>query len=109
MQSVMGVEGGVLTGRVALRIGSGAVLLAVVTLLALGCAGRAELIRGDLTGEDLDDLVDSDSARQFLVDLLARRPLEPRLEALEPSLLQADCVGKLGTNASTAQRWLPDQ
>src|SRR5437667_368272 len=81
----------------------------VATLLALGCAGRAELIRGDLTGTDLESLVDSDSARQVLVDLLARRPLEPRLEALAPSPLPADVVWERGTNASTAQRWLPDQ
>ena len=81
MQSVMGVELRMLAGRVALRVGSGGALLAVVTLLALGCAGRAELIRGDPTGKDLDGLVDSDSARQVLVDLLAHRSLEPRLEA----------------------------
>jgi len=109
MQSVMGVELRMLTGRVALRVGSRVALLAVVTLLALGCAGRAELIRGEPAGKDLDGLVDSDSARQVLVDLLARRSLEPRLEALAPSPLPADAVWKRGANASTAQRWLPDQ
>ena len=105
----MGVELRMLTGRVALRVGSRVALLAVVTLLALGCAGRAELIRGEPAGKDLDGLVDSDSARQVLVDLLARRSLEPRLEALAPSPLPADAVWKRGANASTAQRWLPDQ
>src|SRR5216110_2717182 len=109
MQSVIGVELRMLTGRVALRVGSRVALLAVVTLLALGCAGRAELIRGEPAGKDLDGLVDSDSARQVLVDLLARRSLEPRLEALAPSPLPADAVWKRGANASTAQRWLPDQ
>src|SRR5438093_11130321 len=109
MQSVMGVELRMLTGRVALRVGSRVALLAVVTLLALGCAGRAELIRGEPAGKDLDGLVDSDSARQVLVDLLARRSLEPRLEALARSPLPADAVWKRGANASTAQGWPPDQ
>jgi hypothetical protein len=59
----------------------GATLVAVAALLMLGCAGRAELIRGDLTAKDLDGLVDSDPARRLLTDLLARRAHDPRLEA----------------------------
>src|SRR5437773_10376603 len=109
MQSVMGVELRMRTGRVALRVGSRVALLAVVTLLALGCAGRAELIRGEPAGKDLDGLVDSDSARQDLVDLLARRPLEPRLDDLAPVPLPAEAVCKHGADASTDQRGLPDQ
>jgi hypothetical protein len=95
--------------RAAWRARSGATLVAVVALLALGCAGRAELIRGDLTAKDLDGLVDSDPARQLLVDLLAHRPLDPRLEATARGLLPADVVRRGRTSAGTTLPRPPDQ
>lgn len=75
------------------------VLLAIVALLALGCGGRAHLIRDDLTAKDLEALVDSDSARGLLADLLARRSVDPRLTALAPRLALPDSVQDSGTNA----------
>ena len=48
-------------------------LLALVVMLALGCAGRAHIVRDDLPPSELDRLVDSDSARDLLVDVLAQR------------------------------------
>jgi hypothetical protein len=98
-----------LTFRATLRARAGATLVAVAALLALGCAGRAELIRGELTTNDLDALVDSDPARRLLTDLLARRPLDPHLEATALSLLPADVVWAAGTNAVTDLHRPPDQ
>jgi hypothetical protein len=95
--------------RTTLRARTGATLVAVVALLALGCAGRAELIRGELTTKDLDALVDSDPARRLLTDLLARRALDPRLEATALSLLPADAVWAAGANAATDLHRPPDQ
>ena len=95
--------------RGTLRIGSGVAVLAVAPLLALGCAGRAELIRGDLTAKDLDGLVDSDPAQRLLVDLLASRSHEPRREAQALRLLPADVVPEPGPNASTDVPRPPDQ
>jgi hypothetical protein len=61
--------------------GSRAIILAVA-LAAVGCAGRAHPVREDLGTADLATLVDSDSARGLLTDLLARRSVEPRVAAL---------------------------
>lgn len=66
--------------------------LAVVALLTLGCAGRALLVRDDLTAKDLGALVDSDSARGLLADLLAHR-----------SVTAPDIVQEAGTNANADQ------
>ena len=71
--------------RATFRIRSKTALLAILALLALGCAGRAHLIRDDLTAKDLEALVDSDSARGLLAMLRAvavaiqlhRLPSEP--------------------------------
>ncbi len=89
----------VLASCAAFRTGSRTVLLAIVALLALGCAGRAHLIRDDLTAKDLEALVDSDSARGLLADLLARRSVDPRLTALVPRLAPPDGVQDSGTSA----------
>jgi ADP-ribose pyrophosphatase YjhB (NUDIX family) len=62
-----------------------AALLATAVLLALGCAGRGHLIRHDSTAQELDGLVDSDPARRLLRNFLARRSLDPNLEALAVS------------------------
>jgi hypothetical protein len=64
-------------------------LLALVALLVLGCAGRTHLIRPDLSATELGALVDSDAARDLLADLLARRSFDPRLTALAtPEIVQ---------------------
>src|SRR5438094_8905909 len=72
--------------------------LAVVALLTLGCAGRALLVRDDLTAKDLGALVDSDSARGLLADLLAHR-----------SVTAPDLVQEAGTNANADQPALREQ
>jgi len=78
------------------------VLLAIVALLALGCAGRAHLIRDDLTTKELKALVDSDSARGLLADLLARRSGDRRLTALAPPLAAPDVLAESGTTSENA-------
>jgi hypothetical protein len=98
-----------LASRAAFRVWSRAALVAMAALLALGCAGRAELIRGDLAGKDLGGLVDSDPARGLLTELLARRSTDPSLEARAPSLLTADVVRELSTNTRARLHQLPDQ
>ena len=72
--------------------------LAVVALLTLGCAGRVLLVRDDLTAKDLGALVDSDSARGLLADLLAHR-----------SVTAPDIVQEAGTNANADQPALREQ
>jgi len=52
-------------------------VLLLVAFVVVGCAGRAQLIREDVTTKDLDALVDSDAARTLLADLLSRRSLDP--------------------------------
>lgn len=58
--------------------------IVVVALLLAGCAGRAQIVRSDLTETQLGGLVDSVPARGLLADLLARRALDPSLMALAP-------------------------
>lgn len=82
----------VLASSAAFRTRSTTVFLTSVTLLTLGCAGRAQLIRDDLTAKDLETLVDSDSARRLLADMLARRSADPRLTALASRGALSDVV-----------------
>jgi len=95
--------------RATFRIRSKTALLAILALLALGCAGRAHLIRDDLTAKDLEALVDSDSARGLLADLLARRSVDARLTALAPGVAPPDVVQKSDTSGDADQATLPDQ
>ena len=99
----------VLAFRAAFRTRSRTVLLAILALLALGCAGRAHLIRDDLTAKDLEALVDSDSARGLLADLLARRSVDPRLTALAPRVVPPDVVQDPGTSTDADQPALREQ
>jgi hypothetical protein len=99
----------VLASYAAFRTGSRTVLLAIVALLALGCAGRAHLIRDDLTAKDLEALVDSASARGLLADLLARRSVDSRLAALVPRIAPPDGVQDSGTSADAHLRALRGQ
>jgi hypothetical protein len=79
-----------------------ATVLVVVTLVALGCAGRRlELVPSEQAGSHLGTLVDSEPARRLLVDLLARRSLDPHLTASLVSARSADPAADL--------RGLPDQ
>jgi hypothetical protein len=71
-------------------IASRAVRVAVVALLAMGCAGRALIVQDGLPPRELDALVDSDSARDLLADLLARQSVDPHLTALAPHAGPAD-------------------
>lgn len=86
-----------------------ATLPVAALLIVLGCASppRLELVPGDLEGKSLAPLVDSEPARRLLVDLLTRRPPDPRLAALAPSLLGTDPRGPRG--APLAPHPLPDQ
>jgi len=95
--------------RATFRTRSKTALLAILALLALGCAGRAHLIRDDLTAKDLEALVDSDSARGLLADLLARRSVDARLTALAPGVAPPDVVQKSDTSGDADQATLPDQ
>jgi len=91
--------------RAALRTRSRTVLLAILALLALGCAGRAHLIRDDLTAKNLEALVDSDAARGLLADLLARRSVDARLTALAPRVAAPDVVRESGTSRDDQPAW----
>jgi hypothetical protein len=93
------------TERVKIRT----VLLAIVALLALGCAGRAHPIRDDLSAKELGALVDSDSARGLLADLLARRSFGQRLTALAPRLAPPAVVQESGTSADADLPAPPEQ
>ena len=70
--------------RAAFETRNRAVLLAVAALLATGCAGRAHIVQDGLPPKELEALVDSDSARDLLADLLARQSVDPHLTALAP-------------------------
>jgi hypothetical protein len=79
--------------RAAFRTRSATAVLALVAFVVLGCAGRAQLIREDVTTKDLEALVDSDAARSLLADLLAdpqRAPRTARSAAPEESVPSAD-------------------
>jgi hypothetical protein len=53
-------------------------------VLALGCAGRAHLVRDDLPPDELERLVDSESARGLLADVLAGRSADAGDDAAAP-------------------------
>jgi hypothetical protein len=55
-----------------------ALALALAVTLAAGCARQSNLALGDVPDSDLAGLVDSDAARQMLVELLARRASSAR-------------------------------
>ena len=75
-------------------------LLGIVALLAVGCAGRGHLVY-DVPAKDLGTLVDSDSARDLLADLLARQSIDPRLTALAPPSGPPDVFQEPPTTADT--------
>jgi hypothetical protein len=89
---------------------STAAVLAAAMLLAFGCAGRGgpDLFGGDPRGSELGGLVDSEPARRLLADLLARRPPDPRLAAMAPTLLGSARAHGRGTLNEDLDR-LPDQ
>ena len=91
------------------RLGT-ATVFAVAVLLAFGCAGRGapDLFGGDPRGSELGRLVDSEPARRLLADLLARRPPDPRLAAMAPTLLGSALAAGRGTSSEDPGR-LPDQ
>ena len=66
--------------------------LAVVAFLAVGCAGRAQLVREDLPARDLRALVESVSAHALLSDLLASRTAGPPPELRERGWAPATSV-----------------
>jgi hypothetical protein len=84
-------------------------VLAAAMVFISGCAGptRLELAPGDPEGKNLAALVDSEPARRLLVDLLARRPPDPRLAVLAPSVFGADLVS--AQDAGSAPDRLPGQ
>jgi hypothetical protein len=71
---------------------TGTVLLGIVALLALGCAGRARPVHDDTP--NLASLVDGDSARALLADLLARQAAD--LTTFAPRSAAPDVVQALG-------------
>lgn len=83
---------------------SAAAVVAIATLLALGCATptRRELAALDPAGPDFAALVDSERARLLLADLLTRGSADPRLAALTVS---ADLV----RDPPQRPGWIPDQ
>jgi hypothetical protein len=91
------------------RLGT-ATVFAVAVLLAFGCAGRGapDLFGGDPRGSELGRLVDSEPARRLLADLLARRPPDPRLAAMAPTLLGSALAPGRGTSSEDLGR-PPDQ
>jgi hypothetical protein len=92
-----------------IRSRSGAVLLVAAALCALGCAGRATIIADDVPARDLARLVDSEPARDLLADLLARRALDPNLEALAPDVARHDVLWQRGASVDGSQPELPEQ
>jgi len=86
----------VLASPTASRTRSTAVLLAIVASLALGCAGRAQLLRGDVAPGDLEALADSEPARELLADLLAHRASHPGVTALAARVDATDVAQEPG-------------
>jgi hypothetical protein len=89
--------------RAAFQTSSRAVLVAVVALLAMGCAGRALIVQDGLPPSELAALVDSDSARDLLADLLARQSVDPHLTALAPHDGPTDVFQESGPAPETDQ------
>ncbi len=89
--------------RVRATLTAPAAVLAVATLLLLGCVGRGrlEMVPGEQVGSQLGALVDSEPAQRLLVDLLARRSLDQHLTA--------SLVGGGGPDPAADLRQLPDQ
>jgi hypothetical protein len=76
-------------GAVPLGTSRRTLALAILALLVVGCAGRAQLVREDLPARDLRALVDSDAAQVLLSDLLAHRSADRPLAAPGPGWTSA--------------------
>jgi hypothetical protein len=84
-------------------------VLVVAASLVLGCAGRAAIIGDDVAPDDLGRLVDSGAARDLLAELLARRSLDPSLEALAPGVARPDVLWERRGSVDADAPGLPDQ
>jgi hypothetical protein len=105
-----GVKIRVLGFRAASRASSGVLLLAIAAALSvLGCAGRAQIVRDDLTSKDLDALIDSDPARELLADLLASPAFDPSLTTPAPRVLPTNVVREHPLRAGAHWLALPEQ
>jgi len=100
---------GLRASSAASRPRSGAAVLALAALVTVGCAGRAAIIADDAPARDLARLVDAEPARDLLADLLARRMLDPNLEALAPGVARRDVLWERRTSADKYRSDLPDQ